>query len=512
MPPSSANGGSTPHTGDQSYSNIPKEPILHNCLVDDVPRDITVHVDPRNDRLVQGRTQSPTNQNGNGCPPDDRKCMEANEILDRLHRLPVKSHMQLAKTAYGVRVLAKHLDSATVKLPMRSIMVITKARDNALVYLTKDITEWILHTRDDAVVYVDWHLEKSKRFDADSILAETHQAEDRLRYWDVKLIQDHPGICDFVITLGGDGTVLYASTLFQSVVPPTLAFALGSLGFLTHFQFEDYKEILTQARDEGVSTLLRMRFSCRVHDARGKLICEQQVLNELTVDRGPSPWVTMLELYGDGSLITVAQADGLIVATPTGSTAYSLSAGGSLLHPSVNGMCITPICPHTLSFRPILLPDSMTLRIKVPDRARATAWASFDGRRRVELLKGYYVTVSASPFPFPTIRSSKNEYFQSVSSVLNWNQREEQRSFVHLMSDKNKNAYESAHRRDAVQQATDGEANYEIDYNDEEELRNSMSDQELQDIQGPVAVHQATFTVGSSRASSTTSNSNNTKR
>ncbi|GME98869.1 unnamed protein product [Ambrosiozyma monospora] len=149
----------------------------------------------------------------------------------------------------------------------------------------------------------------------------------------------------------------------------------------------------------------------------------------------------MLELYGDGSLLTVAQADGLIIATPTGSTAYSLSAGGSLVHPSVSAISVTPICPHTLSFRPILLPDSMSLKVKVPLRSRATAFAAFDGRARVELLKGYYVSVSASPFPFPTVRSSKTEYIDSVSRVLNWNNREEQKSFVHLLSDKNKKSY-----------------------------------------------------------------------
>ncbi|GMG18580.1 unnamed protein product [[Candida] boidinii] len=255
--------------------------------------------------------------------------------------------------------------------------------------------------------------------------------------------RDHVDLFDFVITLGGDGTVLYTSTLFQRIVPPVMSFALGSLGFLTNFQFEHFRSVLTNAFQNGVHTNLRMRFTCRVHKPKGELICEQQVLNELTVDRGPSPWVSMLELYGDGSLLTVAQADGLIIATPTGSTAYSLSAGGSLVHPSVSAISVTPICPHTLSFRPILLPDSMILKVKVPQRSRATAWASFDGRSRVELLKGYYVTVSASPFPFPSVKSSKTEYFDSVSRVLNWNSREEQKSFVHLLSDKNRKSLAS---------------------------------------------------------------------
>jgi len=124
-----------------------------------------------------------------------------------------------------------------------------------------------------------------------------------------------------------------------------------------------------------------------------------EVLNDLVVDRGPSPFVSLLELFGawqgwchmarltsgDEHHLTTVQADGLTVSTPTGSTAYSLSAGGSLVHPQIPAILITPICPHTLSFRPMLLPDSMELRICVPYNSRSTAWASFDGRGRVEL-------------------------------------------------------------------------------------------------------------------------------
>ena len=110
-----------------------------------------------------------------------------------------------------------------------------------------------------------------------------------------------------------------------------------------------------------------------------------EVLNDLVVDRGPSPYVSLLELFGDEHHMTTVQADGLCVATPTGSTAYSLSAGGSLVHPEIPALLISPICPHTLSFRPMLLPDSMELRIVVPYNSRSTAWASFDGRGRVEL-------------------------------------------------------------------------------------------------------------------------------
>jgi len=147
------------------------------------------------------------------------------------------------------------------------------------------------------------------------------------------------------------------------------------------------------------------------------------------IDRGPSPWVSNLELYDDDKLLTIVQADGLILSTPTGSTAYSLSAGGSLVHPSIPAILLSPICPHTLSFRPMLLPDSAILRVCVPRSSRATAYVSFDGRNRVELRKGDYVEVRASRFPFPTVIKEEGEWIDTVCKTFQWNQRERQKPF-----------------------------------------------------------------------------------
>lgn len=385
----------------------------------------------------------------------------------------VRSHMDLAKTANSVRTLAKRLNRATISLNVKSVIIITKARDNSLIYLTKEMVEWLLVNFSSMNVYVDKKLETSHRFDYQGLLNDVPTATVRLKFWDKQLILANSVPFDFVITLGGDGTVLHASTMFQNVVPPIISFSLGSLGFLTNFEFENFREVLSKAATKGVKTDLRMRFTCKVHAADGSIICEQQVLNELTIDRGPSPYVTMLELYGDEHLLTVAQADGLIIATPTGSTAYSLSAGGSLVHPEVSCICITPICPHTLSFRPIMVPDSIKLTVKVPSRSRSTAWAAFDGRNRVKLEVGGYVTICASRFPFPTVKNENNLYFENVSRVLNWNVRKEQKGFKHLLSDKNKKICDAeenasiAAGSDTIQ--TDDEELWDIDYSDLDE-------------------------------------------
>lgn len=132
-------------------------------------------------------------------------------------------------------------------------------------------------------------------------------------------------------------------------------------------------------------------------------IASYNVLNEAVVDRGPSPYLSTIDLTCDDRYLTTVQGDGVIIATPTGSTAYSLAAGGSMVHPSVPAILLTPICAHTLSFRPMLLPDSCILTAEVPLDCRSNAWVSFDGKFRQELVKGDKLEVQMSSFPMPTV-------------------------------------------------------------------------------------------------------------
>ncbi|XP_076911917.1 NAD kinase 2, chloroplastic-like [Bidens hawaiensis] len=175
---------------------------------------------------------------------------------------------------------------------------------------------------------------------------------------------------DLIACLGGDGVILHASNLFRGAVPPVVSFNLGSLGFLTSHAFEDYNQDLKRVIHgnntlEGVYITLRMRLRCEIfRDGKampGKVF---DVLNEVVVDRGSNPYLSKIECYEHDRLITKVQGDGVIVATPTGSTAYSTAAGGSMVHPNVPCMLFTPICPHSLSFRPVILPDSARLELK----------------------------------------------------------------------------------------------------------------------------------------------------
>ena len=359
--------------------------------------------------------------------------VDIDKVLEEIKNDEWMSHSRLVQTATGVREVSKQLQRRPIKRAVRNVMIVTKARDNQLVVLTKELALWLLRTprygSDLGVnVYVDAKLRNSKRFNAAGILQQDPRFESMLKYWTPDLCWSQPEKFDLVLTLGGDGTVLFTSWLFQRIVPPVLSFSLGSLGFLTSFEFEKYKHHLNRIMGEdGMRVNLRMRFTCTVYrDGAGQEVEEGEqfeVLNELVIDRGPSPYVSNLELYGDNELLTVVQADGCIFSTPTGSTAYSLSAGGSLVHPDIPAILLTPICPHTLSFRPMVLSDTMLLRVSVPRNSRATAYCAFDGKGRVELKQGDYVTIAASQYPFPTVVRTDTEWFDSVSRTLRWNVR-----------------------------------------------------------------------------------------
>ncbi|KAI9051467.1 hypothetical protein LZ554_004513 [Drepanopeziza brunnea f. sp. 'monogermtubi'] len=416
----------------------------------------------------------------------DQVKVQSGEDPNAMHsRLLTKK--QLSDMAWGVRELSKRLGSIRLKLKVRTVFLLTKAHDETLIGNTREVVNWLL-SPDREVRYIVWvenNLRDNKKFNAEGIVEEMQKkyaslkedqanVEKRLRYWSNDMCRTRPHTFDFVVTLGGDGTVLYASWLFQRIVPPVLSFALGSVGFLTKFDYDEFPETLTRAFRDGVTISLRLRFegtvmrsqkrrrtatensqrkggepedddSNETRDLVEELVGTEkeddrthrpdgtyEILNDIVVDRGPNPTMSSTEIFGDDEHFTSVQADGVCVATPTGSTAYNLAAGGSLCHPENPVILVTAICAHTLSFRPIILPDTIVLRIGVPYDARASSWASFDGRERVELRPGDYVTISASRYPFATVMQQgrrSEDWVKSISGKLGWNTRQRQKSY-----------------------------------------------------------------------------------
>ncbi|KAJ1342549.1 hypothetical protein BSLG_002867 [Batrachochytrium salamandrivorans] len=496
----------------------------------------------------------------------------------------------LAENAVHVRDAAKWIGRAIVKLKRpQSAMIVARAADPAFALFTRHLALYLIETPREFTslpglsVFVEASLKDSPVFGYQQLIATKPHIKDKLNFWTPSLCATNADAIDFIVTLGGDGTVLYAAWLFQQAqVPPIVPFHLGSLGFLTVFDIGEIRDILDRVigcYGDGVRVNMRMRLNCVVHrhvkpassqppsmdtspstkdptdilggshhpirDPPGPIsnptfdtiadmddlehtmspldklsqsltrtslsdLIESkaipvrpdsdisefspsfmksrprlsqrpgvadhliapgsahhadrhtptptfstdsynaaetskgsfqsspylsggtqglerrpsssvptetfQILNDLVVDRGPSAYMSQMELFVDDKHLTTVQADGLVLSTPTGSTAYSLSAGGSLVHPEVPSFLITPICAHSLSFRPMLLPDSVELKVQVPLDSRNTAWASSMG----------------------DIESSSNkssDWFESLRKCLHWNERTRQRPLdVHAVA------------------------------------------------------------------------------
>ncbi|CAH0694516.1 unnamed protein product [Spodoptera exigua] len=275
--------------------------------------------------------------------------------------------------------------------PPLTVLVIKKVHDATILAPFVQLVHWLVHDKS-MVVFVE-----AAVLD-DRLLAEYGDftsVKERLMTFRAGT-DDLTDKIDFIICLGGDGTLLHASSLFQQSVPPVMAFHLGSLGFLTPFEFNNFQDQVMNVLEGHAALTLRSRLQCVVlrksrDDKDGKEKKKPTtilVLNEVVVDRGPSPYLSNIDLFLDGKHITSVQGDGLIVSTPTGSTAYAVAAGASMIHPSVPAIMVTPICPHSLSFRPIVVPAGVELKIMPTLEARSAASVSFDGRSQVTLRPG----------------------------------------------------------------------------------------------------------------------------
>ncbi|XP_077998298.1 NAD kinase-like isoform X2 [Glandiceps talaboti] len=328
-----------------------------------------------------------------------------------------------------------------------SVLVIKKLYDDQILEHFKNLATWLCKEKK-MIVYVETSV-----LNDPGIIQDTNFAEVKGKLNSFREGDDLSEKVDFIICLGGDGTLLYASSLFQEgSVPPVMAFHLGSLGFLTPFDFSEFKESITQVLQGEVPITLRSRLKCMVmkdevssspdesddNDSGVSItsrkdssnnsaftVCERQVLNEVVIDRGPAPYISNLDLYLDGRHITSVQGDGLIISTPTGSTAYAAAAGAAMCHPNVPAILITPICPHSLSFRPIVVPAGVELKVMVPTDSRSTAWASFDGRNRQEIHQGWRVKITTSIYPVASIcrDDQVSDWFDSLAECLHWNVR-----------------------------------------------------------------------------------------
>ncbi|HSB71944.1 MAG TPA: NAD(+)/NADH kinase [Candidatus Methylomirabilis sp.] len=226
---------------------------------------------------------------------------------------------------------------------------------------------------------------------------------------------------DLAIVLGGDGTLLSVARLMGPREVPILGVNLGGLGFLTEITLHELIPTLETVLRGEFAVSRRLTLNARIVRA-GEVVESYEALNDAVVTKTVPSRIVELEAYVNGEYVTTFRADGLIVATPTGSTAYCLSAGGPIIYPSLPALVVIPICPHTLTNRPLVLPDSAEIEI-LPVAAGEDVHLTVDGQVGVGLRHRDVVSIRRSDRTIPLVKSAKLNYFELLRTKLKWGER-----------------------------------------------------------------------------------------
>lgn len=226
---------------------------------------------------------------------------------------------------------------------------------------------------------------------------------------------------DMIIVLGGDGTLLSVARLTISNGIPILGVNLGGLGFLTEVTLDELYPTLEKIIAGDFVTDERMMLMTHIH-RQGERLAQSPVLNDVAINHGVVARMIILDIYVNAQFVTSLRGDGLIISTPTGSTAYSLSAGGPIIHPTVNAVILTPVCPHTLTNRPIVIPANVKIEaiLRTEDEG---VMVTFDGQVGFSLKKEDIVEVRTAETKIKLIRSPEKNYYEVLRKKLKWGER-----------------------------------------------------------------------------------------
>lgn len=227
---------------------------------------------------------------------------------------------------------------------------------------------------------------------------------------------------DVILAIGGDGTYLRATRSYPDEQIPVLGINLGSLGFLTVNRVKDLSGILSELIEGKLVIRHRSMLQVTVIKKK-KTLVNTTALNDLVIERGSTSRLIHLSLSIDGIEISTIKSDGVIVATPTGSTAYNLAAGGPILHPEVASFVFTPICPHSLTSRPLLLPDHKKSVLKLRSK-NAHGVLTIDGQTLTELDADCEIHVEKSKHPHLMLRRAEHDYFHLLREKLKFGERD----------------------------------------------------------------------------------------
>ena len=226
---------------------------------------------------------------------------------------------------------------------------------------------------------------------------------------------------DLIVVLGGDGTLLSVARLVERTEVPVLGVNLGGLGFITEVAADELESVLANTLEGDFSVDKRMTIELQVHSTKGRAK-KFRVLNDGVITKGARARIIDLETYVGNEYLCTYRADGLIISTPTGSTAYSLAAGGPILYPTLGAIVLSPICPHTLTNRPIVVSSKSTIRVTLRS-AGDTVILSPDGQQGVLLKNGDVVEARDYGVPVSLVKAPSRGYFEILRNKLKWGER-----------------------------------------------------------------------------------------
>lgn len=231
---------------------------------------------------------------------------------------------------------------------------------------------------------------------------------------------------DALVVLGGDGTLLAASHVVKKPIP-VLGVNFGSLGFLTEITLPELYPALEGVL-AGTYRFEERRMLHAVVRREGRPESVGDVLNDVVVTKASFSRIIELDVAVDGAFVSSFRADGLIVSSPTGSTAYNLSAGGPILHPTLAAIVLTPICPHMLSNRPLVVSDAVSIEVRLRDARDGDVQIAFDGQQGFPLAPQDAVTVTRSPHAIRLVKAPGRDYFEVLRTKLKWGEPTARRS------------------------------------------------------------------------------------
>jgi NAD+ kinase len=223
---------------------------------------------------------------------------------------------------------------------------------------------------------------------------------------------------DLIVAFGGDGTILRLAHFIRGIEIPIVGINMGGFGYLTEVNLSEMYCSLERILAGNFEMEKRMMLDVAIK-GQNTVIEEQAVLNDVVIGRGNLSRMVELEVFVNDEFLTTFKADGIIVSTPTGSTAYSLSAGGPIVYPKMGCMVISPLCPHTLTNRPIILPADVIVTVRLLTKEPGAA-VTLDGQISYDLKTGDTVTIGKSPYVTNLISSPLRDYWEILRTKLGW--------------------------------------------------------------------------------------------